>query len=69
MKTERVVIQIVVFRDDGDGAQDMDAVWRNLCDALFQIQGVEMAFVHEREILKEADPAAAAEPSGSEHHT
>ena len=61
MKTERVVIQIVCFRDDDDGAQDLDAVWKNLQDALYQIWGVERVEIVERIVASEG-PGPKAPP-------
>ena len=53
MKTEHAVIEIDVFRNDGDGAQDLDAIWANLCDALYQISGVERVTLKQREVQSE----------------
>ena len=52
MIRERATIEIVVFRDDGDGAQCLDAVWNNLEDALYHIRGVERVVVKEREVME-----------------
>lgn len=61
MKTERALIDLVVFRDDGNGATDMEAMWKNLCDALYQICGVEQVSLREREeVLDDADDAPPA---------
>jgi len=51
VKTEHVTIEIEVFRGDGNGSQDMDAVWNNLCDALYQIRGVERVGISGREVI------------------
>jgi hypothetical protein len=51
-KTERVIIELEVIRDDGRGSQDLDAVWKNLTDALYQIRGVERVSIREREQLE-----------------
>lgn len=50
-KTEHVVIEVDVFRNDHAGSQDMDAVWKNLCDALYQIKGVEKVSLMKREVV------------------
>ena len=62
MKNERVTIEIVCFRDDGDGSKDMVAVWKNLCDALYQINGVEKVDLLEREATSD-NKAAPFKPT------
>ena len=61
MKNERATIELVVFRDDDNGATDMTAMWSKLIDALHQICGVdEVKLTARDEVLDDADDTPPA---------
>lgn len=57
MIVERAVLRLTVFRNDADGALDLDAVWKNLQDALYQFEGVELVEPIERETMSDDNEA------------
>jgi len=65
MKTERVVIELVVYRDDSGGATDMNEMWQKLCVALHEICGVDEVRLADRAEVLDAAEDAVAPPDAS----